>query len=74
MRSLMQLIAADNITQKENAKFEAQIAIARAMIRAGRLSRSALGMTASPPISVSFLDERRSRLKAKAPKAKLFQN
>ncbi|TIP22654.1 MAG: hypothetical protein E5X67_36355 [Mesorhizobium sp.] len=36
MRSLRLLIAADNMTQKENAKVEAQLAIARAMIRAGR--------------------------------------
>ncbi|ESX64167.1 MULTISPECIES: hypothetical protein [unclassified Mesorhizobium] len=35
MRSLRRLIAADNMTQKENAKVEAQIAIARAMMRAG---------------------------------------
>jgi hypothetical protein len=28
--------AADNMTQKENAKVEAQLAIARAMMRAGR--------------------------------------
>ncbi|RWC18592.1 MAG: hypothetical protein EOS51_16625 [Mesorhizobium sp.] len=31
MRSLRRLIAADNMTQKENAKVEAQIAIARAI-------------------------------------------
>ncbi|RWQ35395.1 MAG: hypothetical protein EOS20_19045 [Mesorhizobium sp.] len=36
MRSLRRLIAADNMTQKENAKVEAQIAIALAMMRAGR--------------------------------------
>ncbi|MER8374471.1 hypothetical protein [Mesorhizobium sp. M0488] len=36
MRSLRLLIAADNMTQMENAKVEAQLAIARAMIRAGR--------------------------------------
>jgi hypothetical protein len=36
MRSLKLLIAADNMTQKENAKVEAQLAIARAMMRAGR--------------------------------------
>ncbi|CDX55830.1 conserved hypothetical protein [Mesorhizobium plurifarium] len=35
-RSLRRLIAADNMTQKENAKIEAELAIARAMIRAGR--------------------------------------
>ncbi|WP_256750532.1 hypothetical protein [Mesorhizobium sp. Mes31] len=35
-RSLRWLIAADNMTQKENAKTEVQLAIARAMIRAGR--------------------------------------
>lgn len=40
MRSLRRLIAADNITQKENAKVEAQIAIARAMMRAGKLNKS----------------------------------
>lgn len=37
LRSLKQLIAADNMTQKENARTEAQLAIARAMIRAGRM-------------------------------------
>ncbi|TPJ60809.1 MULTISPECIES: hypothetical protein [unclassified Mesorhizobium] len=36
MQSLRRLIAADNMTQKENAKTEAQLAIARAMIRAGK--------------------------------------
>jgi len=36
MRSLRRLIAADNMTQKENAKVEADLAIARAMIRAGK--------------------------------------
>ncbi|WP_192183282.1 hypothetical protein [Mesorhizobium amorphae] len=36
MRSLRQLIAADNMAQKESARLEAQLAIARAMIRAGR--------------------------------------
>ncbi|MER8536049.1 hypothetical protein [Mesorhizobium sp. M0701] len=36
MRSLRRLVAADNMTQKENAKVEAQLAIARAMMRAGR--------------------------------------
>ncbi|MBZ9662921.1 hypothetical protein LB523_28115 [Mesorhizobium sp. ESP-6-4] len=36
LRSLRRLIAADNLTQKENAKVEAELAIARAMIRAGR--------------------------------------
>ncbi|TGU85438.1 hypothetical protein EN794_053765, partial [Mesorhizobium sp. M00.F.Ca.ET.151.01.1.1] len=35
--SLKRLIAADNMTQKENAKTEAELAIARAMIRAGRM-------------------------------------
>ncbi|TGS13962.1 hypothetical protein EN852_014875 [Mesorhizobium sp. M2E.F.Ca.ET.209.01.1.1] len=35
-RALRRLIAADNMTQKENAKVEAELAIARAMIRAGR--------------------------------------
>lgn len=36
MRSLKRLIAADNMTQKENAKVEAQLAIARAMMGFGR--------------------------------------
>jgi len=36
MRSLRRLIAADNMAQKENAKVEAELAIARAMIRAGK--------------------------------------
>lgn len=36
MRSLRRLIAADNMTRKENAKVEAQIAIARAMMGEGR--------------------------------------
>ncbi|MEI9425391.1 hypothetical protein O7A70_29965 [Mesorhizobium sp. Cs1299R1N1] len=36
MWSLRRLIAADNITQKENAKLEADLAIARAMLRAGK--------------------------------------
>ncbi|MER9233967.1 hypothetical protein NKI56_18005 [Mesorhizobium sp. M0622] len=36
MRSLRRLIAADNMTQKENAKVEAQLALARAMMRAGK--------------------------------------
>ncbi|AZO35483.1 MAG: hypothetical protein EOS76_11770 [Mesorhizobium sp.] len=35
-RALRRLIAADNMKQKENAKVEAELAIARAMIRAGR--------------------------------------
>ncbi|RWM19666.1 MAG: hypothetical protein EOR72_00240 [Mesorhizobium sp.] len=35
-RALRRLIAADNVTQKENAKVEAELAIERAMIRAGR--------------------------------------
>ncbi|TPJ82300.1 hypothetical protein [Mesorhizobium sp. B2-6-2] len=35
-RALRRLIAADNMTQKENAKVEAELTIARAMIRAGR--------------------------------------
>ncbi|MDX8479069.1 hypothetical protein RFN28_11365 [Mesorhizobium sp. VK24D] len=34
MRTLRRLIAADNMTQKENARVEAELAIARAMIRA----------------------------------------
>ncbi|RUU11316.1 hypothetical protein EOD08_32140 [Mesorhizobium sp. M6A.T.Ca.TU.002.02.2.1] len=37
MRSLKRLIAADNMTQKENAKVEAKLQIARAMMSAGRL-------------------------------------
>ncbi|TIX29995.1 MAG: hypothetical protein E5V37_18485 [Mesorhizobium sp.] len=36
MRSLRRLIAADNMTQKENARVEAELAIARAMLRAGK--------------------------------------
>ncbi|AZO61230.1 MAG: hypothetical protein E5Y51_05630 [Mesorhizobium sp.] len=36
MRSLRCLIAADNMTQKENAKVEAEMAIAGAMLRAGK--------------------------------------
>ncbi|MER8979234.1 hypothetical protein [Mesorhizobium sp. M0870] len=36
MRSLKRLIAADNMTQKENARTETQLAIARAMMRAGK--------------------------------------
>ncbi|RWG80965.1 MAG: hypothetical protein EOQ69_19480 [Mesorhizobium sp.] len=36
MRSLRRLIAADNMTQRENAKVEAELAIARATIRAGK--------------------------------------
>lgn len=36
MRSLRRLILADNMTQKENAKVEAELAIARAMLRAGK--------------------------------------
>lgn len=36
VRSLRRLIAADNMAQNENAKVEAQLAIARAMMRAGR--------------------------------------
>ncbi|TIT01536.1 MAG: hypothetical protein E5W87_14535 [Mesorhizobium sp.] len=39
MRSLRWLISADNMTQKENAKVEAQVAIFRAMVRAAGLSR-----------------------------------
>ncbi|TIO79331.1 MAG: hypothetical protein E5X74_10030 [Mesorhizobium sp.] len=34
MRALRCLVAADNMTQKENARVEAELAIARAMIRA----------------------------------------
>ncbi|TPN16266.1 hypothetical protein FJ973_06120 [Mesorhizobium sp. B2-1-3] len=36
LKSLKRLIAADNMTQKENARTEAELAIARAMIRAGK--------------------------------------
>ncbi|MBZ9763312.1 hypothetical protein LB553_20845 [Mesorhizobium sp. CA8] len=36
VRALRRLIAADNMTQKENAKVEADLAIARAMLRAGK--------------------------------------
>ncbi|WP_352731925.1 hypothetical protein [Mesorhizobium sp. M0460] len=36
MRALKRLIAADNMTQKENARTETQLAIARAMMRAGK--------------------------------------
>ena len=36
MRSLRRLIAADNMTQKENARVEAELAIARAMLGAGK--------------------------------------
>ncbi|RUX30125.1 hypothetical protein EOA13_09975 [Mesorhizobium sp. M7A.F.Ca.US.011.01.1.1] len=36
LRSLKRLIAADNMTQKENARTETQLAIARAMLRAGK--------------------------------------
>ncbi|RWB69748.1 MAG: hypothetical protein EOQ49_19965 [Mesorhizobium sp.] len=36
MRALRRLMAADNMTQKENARVEADLAIARAMIRAGK--------------------------------------
>ncbi|MDX8541459.1 hypothetical protein RFM23_27940 [Mesorhizobium abyssinicae] len=36
MRALRRLIAADNMTQKESAKVEADLAIARAMMRAGK--------------------------------------
>ena len=36
LQSLKRLIAADNMTQKENARTETQLAIARAMMRAGR--------------------------------------
>jgi hypothetical protein len=36
MRSLRRLTAADNMTQKENARLEAELAILRAMTRAGR--------------------------------------
>jgi hypothetical protein len=36
LRSLKRLIAADNMTQKESARTETQLAIARAMMRAGK--------------------------------------
>ncbi|MDG4890020.1 MULTISPECIES: hypothetical protein [unclassified Mesorhizobium] len=36
MRSVRRLIAADNMTQKENARVETELALARAMIRAGK--------------------------------------
>jgi hypothetical protein len=36
LRALKRLIAADNMTQTENARTETQLAIARAMIRAGK--------------------------------------
>lgn len=36
LQALKRLIAADNMTQKENARTETQLAIARAMMRAGR--------------------------------------
>ncbi|TPM19755.1 hypothetical protein [Mesorhizobium sp. B2-3-6] len=36
LKSLKRLIAADNMTQKENARTEAELALARAMIRAGK--------------------------------------
>ncbi|MER8505078.1 MULTISPECIES: hypothetical protein [unclassified Mesorhizobium] len=45
MRSLRWLIAADNMTQKENAKVEAQLAIARAMMRLDDRHRSASILT-----------------------------
>ncbi|BAB53704.1 hypothetical protein [Mesorhizobium japonicum] len=36
MVSLKRLIAADNMTQRENARTETQLVIARAMMRAGK--------------------------------------
>ncbi|TGU93171.1 hypothetical protein EN794_032435 [Mesorhizobium sp. M00.F.Ca.ET.151.01.1.1] len=36
MRALRRLIAADNMTQKENARVEAELAMVRAMVRAGK--------------------------------------
>jgi len=36
VRALRRLIAADNMAQKESARLEAELAIARAMIRAAR--------------------------------------
>lgn len=36
LRALKRLIAADNMTLKENARTETQLAIARAMIRSGK--------------------------------------
>ncbi|SFO57103.1 hypothetical protein SAMN03159463_02306 [Mesorhizobium sp. NFR06] len=35
-RSLRRLVAADNMTQRGNAQVEAELAIARAMLRAGK--------------------------------------
>ncbi|MDX8504735.1 hypothetical protein [Mesorhizobium captivum] len=35
MRALRRLIAADNMTQKENARVETELAMARAIMRAG---------------------------------------
>lgn len=36
LRALKRLIAVDNMTQKENARTEAELVIARAMVRAGK--------------------------------------
>jgi hypothetical protein len=36
IQALRRLIAADNMARKENAKVEAELAIARAMMRAGK--------------------------------------
>ena len=36
VQALRRLIAADNMARKENAKVEAELAIARAMLRAGK--------------------------------------
>ncbi|PZV39012.1 hypothetical protein [Mesorhizobium kowhaii] len=36
VKALKRLIAADNMTRKENARTETELAIARAMIRAGK--------------------------------------
>lgn len=36
LRALKRLIAANNMAQKENARLETQLAIARAMLRAGK--------------------------------------
>ncbi|MBZ9859709.1 hypothetical protein [Mesorhizobium sp. CA12] len=36
IRSLRRLIAADNMTQKDNARVEAELAIARARLRASK--------------------------------------
>ncbi|AZO28534.1 hypothetical protein [Mesorhizobium sp. M1B.F.Ca.ET.045.04.1.1] len=45
VRALRRLIAADNMTQKEKARVEAELAIARAMMRAGKAVLSASPVT-----------------------------